>query len=881
MSDTSTAPDQETFTKNFPDPMEIKPPGTGQDPIARPPPTEQPASTGLPQKSLPGIQKLPFVQQQPQLPWTHPGYTGISDTPPVDQNWQRFFWAISGPESSHNPRNTNPRSGASGLLQDLPSTRAYIMRHGWGDPWAGGMENQFQVNRRWIEHDYPQAAAAIARGDYQTAVNMLRRVWPSLPGGSQNMPGMTAQFLRSLQSGVPQKYFGNPYDTPVSGYGRPDYILKTAQSNPGYGMPGYMPQPQEVNQVLMSAMRGLMNTGSGRISPLTVGMLKFWANYLAAQRQGQVELARIRREQRDDALEEILRKHQDELRAESDCLAAAQDPTNPNAGDLNALKQCLGQIPFATADVNGDKPLQSALNSANPFGAMSALLGNRHEYWLNGSKAHATATQQKKDEKEQETQKERHDWLDPDPDPPATAAPATPPTSPTAASVQPQSQAPQTPPPPVPQKSSEEQPTMPPAVQVAAATTSDVPASGTTAPPAPKGNAAPGDATVAPDGSFQVPPELGNLPNGTVKYFTDPATGKTTKYTVQDGRMVPEPSTATPTQPPAATQKPQARGGVQPVPSLPALSTDASSQYRRPQRSNSKLEAAVQDYVAGNTGIVDQLLPKDPAIRSRFGQRVLEVEQQLEAVSNSQLTGQDALDATLRIAPQFGQRLAGYISGRTAPPHGWLANKPPYELMIPIGQRIDPTFSEQVFQSRAQAIHDFGIGRDAQQLTAYGTALLHSQALRKLLPSKPEGFGTGIPKVISLQNYLLSNYAPHGMFGQAALSAYNESVNFLAPEVAKAAMSGNKPFEGDIKEMRGELSANQNTEQVTASLDVIDQRLAAKALELKQRWLAMTGRPLTDLVKLFDQDDPYGYGDYQGTTHAQRVGAIAASLGIK
>lgn len=392
----TTAPDQETYTKNFPDPMEIKPPGTGSDPIARPPPTQQPAS--LPAAPPSPFKQLPFDKPPKGLPWDHPGYVGVNnDVPPVDQNWERFFWAIAGPESSHNLRARNPRSGAFGLLQDLPSTRAYLMRRGWGDPWAGGMQNQFNANRRWIEHDYPQAAQAIARGDYQTAVKLLRNVWPSLPGGSQNMPGMTQQFERLLGTGVPQKYFGNPYQTPVNQFGQPDYILKTAMNNPGYGMPGYMPQPEEVNQVLMSSMRGLMNMGSGRVSPLAVGMLKFWANYMAAQRAGQSELARIRKEQRDEALEDTLLKHQEEVRAYGDCLAATSDPHNPDAGDVAKLRSCLDEIDPKVADPHNDRALQRALDSPNPFGAVEALLRNRNNLWLDGSKAKAT-----KDKKEKE-----------------------------------------------------------------------------------------------------------------------------------------------------------------------------------------------------------------------------------------------------------------------------------------------------------------------------------------------------------------------------------------------------------------------------------------------------------------------------------------------
>jgi len=329
---------------------------------------------------------------------------------------------------------------------------------------------------------------------------------------------------------------------------------------------------------------------------------------------------------------------------------------------------------------------------------------------------------------------------------------------------------------------------------------------------------------------------------------------------------------------------------VQPAPQLPALDTSAGRDYRVPAGINSNIDQVSQDFVAGNITIEDAkgLIPggeKGP-LWPIFDSRVAQINQQIGAIKRSELRGQPAMDATLRVAPNFGYRLAGYITGATAPPSGWTANKRPYADMIELGQNIDGTFTQQVFASRGKTMQDYINGPASRQMVAYSTAVLHSASTRSLLPQKPEGFlGKGIPKDISLQNWYLSNYAPtqgYGADSARALAQYRASIDFLVPEASRAAMAGNKPYEGENKEWRKNLGPDQNINVIGGTLDIIDHRLAEKSFELEQQWMLGTGQPLKDMVLLFSQHDPLGFGyDKQThTTHAQRVQAIANAAGL-
>ncbi|QPF81678.1 hypothetical protein IC762_17805 [Bradyrhizobium genosp. L] len=99
-------------------------------------------------------------------------------------NWTNFLHGLSYLETSDRDSG-NATSTAQGYFQFLKGTAARATKAGLPDPRYGSYDEQSDATKRYIERFYPQASAAIARGDYAAAEQMLKEEWPSLPGGSQ------------------------------------------------------------------------------------------------------------------------------------------------------------------------------------------------------------------------------------------------------------------------------------------------------------------------------------------------------------------------------------------------------------------------------------------------------------------------------------------------------------------------------------------------------------------------------------------------------------------------------------------------------------------------------------------------------------------------
>ena len=79
-------------------------------------------------------------------------------------------------------------SPGRGYFQAFPAFSSEAIAATGIDPRDSNYERSAQSAWGWIVKHRPAAAAAIRRGDYDTADRILRPTWPSLPGGSQAQP---------------------------------------------------------------------------------------------------------------------------------------------------------------------------------------------------------------------------------------------------------------------------------------------------------------------------------------------------------------------------------------------------------------------------------------------------------------------------------------------------------------------------------------------------------------------------------------------------------------------------------------------------------------------------------------------------------------------
>ncbi len=119
-------------------------------------------------------------------------------------NWTNFLSGLSFLETSQ-AGGGNAGSSAQGFFQFLRGTADKARAAGISDPRFGGYGDQAGATRQYIQKFYPEAAAAIDKGDFKSAMAMLNKEWPSLPGGSQPQSASRyATFAQELRGGGPR-----------------------------------------------------------------------------------------------------------------------------------------------------------------------------------------------------------------------------------------------------------------------------------------------------------------------------------------------------------------------------------------------------------------------------------------------------------------------------------------------------------------------------------------------------------------------------------------------------------------------------------------------------------------------------------------------------
>ena len=92
-------------------------------------------------------------------------------------------------------------SPGRGYFQAFPAfSKEAIAASGGIDPRDADYGRSAKATWAWIQKHRPEAAAAIKRGDYETADRILKPTWPSLPGGSQAQPDYVQREARRYLS---------------------------------------------------------------------------------------------------------------------------------------------------------------------------------------------------------------------------------------------------------------------------------------------------------------------------------------------------------------------------------------------------------------------------------------------------------------------------------------------------------------------------------------------------------------------------------------------------------------------------------------------------------------------------------------------------------
>jgi tape measure domain-containing protein len=155
------------------------------------------------------VPKLPPPDQRLTYPAGYIPPTPIASTTSTAptgniSNLTRFMHIIGWGES--NLQNKGPNSvGATGYFQFIPSTRRLAMQRTGLDPWSSNIQSSAEAAAAWLKKAHPKAWQALQKGDFQSAYQLLRNEWTSLPGAAESNWGKNSTFslqrLKQFESG--------------------------------------------------------------------------------------------------------------------------------------------------------------------------------------------------------------------------------------------------------------------------------------------------------------------------------------------------------------------------------------------------------------------------------------------------------------------------------------------------------------------------------------------------------------------------------------------------------------------------------------------------------------------------------------------------------
>lgn len=572
---------------------------------------------------------------------------------------------------------------------------------------------------------------------------------------------------------------------------------------------GPEPQPWEVPGIYSNVARFFTNQGSGFTAPTAAMLGVSTQGHSKAYMEGQTAALRILEERMKLNAETLAERSFQEQKDYRDAFALGGGDVgtwsgDPKAKDSTELHDRLMEV----ATKYNDKPMLAALESGNLQRAENIL----KERDAQGTSLRESVTQQRK---EDDKRKEEAPWREGGTPPAITDSGAEPGQEPAPA------------------------------------------AEGGAAPPAPsvgEGEAPPGPTPTAPSAT----PSPDDQPP------TDSG-GYTPKLDISQGQAGPQ-----------GVQVAQAGASDAPQPGMQRLAAAQAQPDFTPTPSQALQEAANdKDRISGQgfqTEPIEQLARKlvtgavrptqkglpgvPPAVFEYATKRQLEIEKDLDRIqADPKLTGQRALAAIRKVDPQLAEDVAAYTNGSLAPPRGATALKPPWDRVVALGSKVDPTFTGSTFQTRASTLKDFTSGQDGRNLVSIATAYAHLHAVQEDLKNLPGP----IASMVGQYRYI-GKLAGVSDADRAAIGKLENDVNTAAAEYERA-LTGGKPTVSGRDEQMSDLDwRTKDVGVVSANIQSKIDRLKERMDRLKTYFSAGVGRQPEDMFKVFDAFSRSGAG---------------------
>lgn len=272
-------------------------------------------------------------------------------------------------------------------------------------------------------------------------------------------------------------------------------------------------------------------------------------------------------------------------------------------------------------------------------------------------------------------------------------------------------------------------------------------------------------------------------------------------------------------------------GGMQPAEPSKAVGFESAG---KPE--TEAIERAAKDYTF--SGKLPPGLDKKnlPDIAGRIEGRAGKLKDWLDRLeSDPTIKPRDISPAIRKVFPGLADKIDGYLSGNLTPTGK--QNDPEWRRVIALGQRINPNFSQGLFQSRQQAIRAWVAGDRGQQLTSIGTAFDHAETLLQDLEHKP---WANIPFAADIAR----------RFGNKGVSDLDADIGVYSEEFIRA-MSGKAPTIPEINEQKSRFNLSYPESYLRELVIKERQLLQSKLREKQEQFSSETGFPAQDILKRF------------------------------
>lgn len=651
--------------------------------------------------------------------------------------------------------------------------------------------------------------------------------------GPQDAGGLWGQALRVLQ---PPNGSREPYiaasPRPATQWGKPDFVLEGARKFPGLSPGPFMPQGQDVQQLMRQVLGGLGKIGSPNIAALARMAGGLNSKWIKEFLQGREYAMKLLDQQHDRALEEIERRQQEE----SERYGIAMDYYKSDPVKLHEELRSIAQ------ELN-DTPMLQALDSGDAT-APERLQQSRDRHWLSLSKFRAqnekyTAAEEKRQRRDAIL---REYGEDPSAAPSIPSAPAaTGPETPESAEPAEQPEAPAAAPsegaePATPGQDTDAPPF--PGISTGQLQRPEGPQVAQAAPQRPPGAPGPPQAAGAP---ATAPGGPGAAPAANPE--------EAPPYQVAGPAM--PPPTAPPANVPEGLTRAQASPGFTPP---PPVSGTVNPNMRRIAH---QILMGEKPALPRDKDAADFLAARGSQIA---GQMQLQLDRIRDDPRYNKLTPGERQDATLadirNVDPQLAQDVQNLIEGGR-PPTGREAAKPGFQLIFSLARKADPSFDINTLNTRASTMRSFATGQDGRTLTSMATAGHHLDSLAGVA-DRLNQFSTQSDWVNAVTNmyaehlgYGFGPTSPLGPDAGARIKNYDTVLHMVAPEIARA-VKGAAPTLTEIKDIEGQLGANVPKEVLRQNVEHQRELIRARLDELKRRYETGVGNnPRIGLGKLF------------------------------